>query len=115
MRGLLSLLLLGLTACQSSVGVPPQNFRAFQPNRAPLLQSFKAPHYYGDLAVKFNNAYNELYADNEKAGRRDPQNPDKLFVQLIQKAQKNLDLAIFDLEEPSAVEALQHVFCNLLK
>lgn len=86
-----------------------QEFTSLPPGYNPVLapyQTFKSPDYYGDLAVKFNNAYKELYTDNEEAGRRDPQNPDKLFVQLIQRAQTSLDLAIFDIEEPSAVEAL---------
>ncbi|PIQ27555.1 hypothetical protein COW36_16530 [bacterium (Candidatus Blackallbacteria) CG17_big_fil_post_rev_8_21_14_2_50_48_46] len=65
-----------------------------------------APLYFGDLAVKFNNAYHALYADNEIAGHQDPQNPDKIFAKLISEAQKTIDIAIFDLEEPSAAEAL---------
>lgn len=70
------------------------------------FQGFNAPIQLGDVMVKFNNAYHELYADNERAGRADPQNPDKLFVGLVQQAQKNLDIAIYDITEVSIVQAL---------
>ncbi len=75
--------------------VPPRQF-----------QRFNAPVSHGDVTVKFNNAYRELYADNEKVGRRDPQNPDKLFVGLVKSARKTLDLAIYDITEPSVIDAL---------
>lgn len=114
----ISALLALSTACQSGFQnqmgpYSPQLRRPVQGLRAPLqnpmrapLQRFRAPHQFGDLAIKFNNAYHEHYVDNEKAGHRDPQNPDKLFVQLIQRAQQSLDVAIFDIDEPSAVDAL---------
>lgn len=99
-RGLTALILSGLalqTAGCSRGGQLP----------APIgLQSLSAPLYFGDLAVKFNNAYSALYADNEATGHADPENPDKLFLKLINDAQKTVDLAIFDLEEPSAAQAL---------
>lgn len=102
----LPLLALGLSslqmvACQTA-------YRGYlpMPVRMPGFQSLSDPLYHGDLAVKFNNAYNALYAANEVSGHQDPQNPDKLFVKLINEAQRSIDLAIFDLEEPSAADAL---------
>lgn len=71
-----------------------------------FLQSLNSPLYAGDLAVKFNNAYSALYPDNEAAGHADPQNPDKIFLKLINEAKQSVDVAIFDLEEPSAAQAL---------
>ncbi|MGV3523325.1 MAG: phospholipase D-like domain-containing protein [Candidatus Sericytochromatia bacterium] len=97
----LGLLTLQLAAC--SPGVRPSLTPLQQ--QGPRFQA-QAPQYHGDLAVKFNNAYRALYTENEVTGRQDPQNPDKLFVQLIASAQKTIDLAIFDLEEPSATQAL---------
>lgn len=97
------LVLLGLTACQarSFSESPLPTYR--QPN--PLTR-FSAPVEYGDIAVKFNNAYHELYVRNEQAGRQDPLNPDKIFVELVQRAKKSLDLAIYDITEPSIINAL---------
>lgn len=106
LRTVSALLLLGLTACQarSSSGTLPQAYqRAMQ---TPAYARFNAPVSHGDIAVKFNNAYHELYARNEQAGRQDPQNPDKIFVELLQRAQKSLDLAIYDITEPSIINAL---------
>lgn len=76
------------------------------PQATGLFQSQSAPLYFGDLAVKFNNAYKALYTENETIGHADPENPDKLFLKLIDEAQHTVDLAIFDLEEPSAANAL---------
>lgn len=84
---------------QQQMGPP-----GWQPPAA--FQGFNAPIQHGDVMVKFNNAYHELYTDNEQAGRSDPQNPDKLFVGLVQQAQKTLDLAIYEITEPSIVQAL---------
>ena len=105
LRSLLALGFIPLVACQSrALQGPLMNGRALNP--APGLQAFNAPVEYGDIAVKFNNAYHELYVNNEKAGRQDPQNPDKIFVELVQRAQKSLDLAVYDITEPSIIEAL---------
>lgn len=107
LKSVFSLALVGLSVgCQSRpVPMMPAGLR--MPGPA-MFQFQRAgdPQTHGDVAVKFNNAYHELYADNEQAGRNDPQNPDKLFVGLIEQAQQSLDLAIFDIDEPSAVEAL---------
>lgn len=100
-------LALGLTLLSCQSNMPPVGL-APMPNGVPQLSAQRrgAPQSVGDIAVKFNNAYQPLYVQNEAAGRRDPQNPDKLFVQLIGQAQNTLDLAIFDIDEPSAVIAL---------
>lgn len=106
LRTVSALLLFGLTACQarSLSSHQLQAYSAYsQPNR---LTRLSAPVEYGDIAVKFNNAYHELYARNEQAGRQDPLNPDKLFVELVQRAKKSLDLAIYDITEPSIINAL---------
>lgn len=99
--------LLMLSACSGPAQLA-RPMQAIQPGNmtAPRFQSQSSPLYHGDLAVKFNNAYSALYPDNERIGRNDPQNPDKLFSHLINEAKVSLDLAIFDLEEPSAGEAL---------
>lgn len=60
----------------------------------------------GDISVKFNTAYKALYTDNEKIGRASPDNPDKLFIKVINGAQKTLDLAVFDIDDPDACKAL---------
>lgn len=105
LRSLLALGFIPLVACQSrALQGPPMNGLALNP--PPEFQAFNAPVQYGDIAVKFNNAYHELYANNEKAGRQDPQNPDKIFVELVQRAQKSLDLAVYDITEPSIIDAL---------
>ncbi len=97
---ILALSLIG--SCQSS---PAPVFRQQAQNTFNGLR-VGPPQTHGDIAVKFNNAYQELYTQNEAAGKRDPQNPDKLFVGLIKQAHTSLDVAIFDIDEPSAVEAL---------
>lgn len=97
----LSLTALQLAACSGSPRLPLSMIQG--PAR---FQNLSAPQVHGDLAVKFNNAYRALYTENEVAGHNDPQNPDKLFVKLINEAQRSIDLAIFDLEEQSAAEAL---------
>lgn len=98
-----------LLACQAPVWqstlrspLPPMGFQ----HALPAFQGLNAPIYHGDIAVKFNNAYHELYVDNERTGRADPQNPDKLLVGLIQQAKQSLDLAIYEIAEPSIVQAL---------
>lgn len=63
-------------------------------------------NYHGDMAVKFNNAYQDLYTKNEAAGHADPQNPDKLFAKIMNEAKKTLDIAVFDIEEESACQSL---------
>ncbi|MEZ0371661.1 MAG: phospholipase D-like domain-containing protein [Candidatus Sericytochromatia bacterium] len=101
-----ALMLTQISACsQGQAGLRPPNLFGprFQGMNAPSMTS---PLVFGDLAVKFNNAYSALYTENEAAGRSDPQNPDKIFTKLINEATKTIDLAIFDLEEPSAAEAL---------
>lgn len=62
--------------------------------------------YHGDIAVKFNNAYQDLYLKNEAVGHADPENPDKLFTKIINEAKKTLDIAIFDIEDESTCQAL---------
>lgn len=107
LRAMSALVLLGLTACQarSFSASPLQTYR--QPYaQTNSLSRLSAPVEHGDIAVKFNNAYHELYAHNEQAGRRDPQNPDKIFVGLVKRAKKSLDLAIYDITEPSIINAL---------
>lgn len=105
LKGLLaSVLALGSLAACSAAPMPFQ--QTLMPNRSPIALGAFDALYHGDLAVKFNNAYQALYADNEVAGHQDPQNPDKIFVKLIAEAQKTIDVAIFDIEEPSAGEAL---------
>lgn len=89
-------------ACQSN---PTPILRPQAPNTFNGLR-LGPPQTYGDIAVKFNNAYHELYTQNEAAGKRDPQNPDKLFVELISQAKTSLDIAIFSIDEPSAVDAV---------
>lgn len=112
LRTAVSVFLLALTGCQARpMMMGPAALGPLGPGYGagplpPALQAFQAPIHYGDLAIKFNNAYHELYTDNEKAGHQDPQNPDKLIVKLIQEARQSLDLAIFDLSEPSVVDAL---------
>lgn len=58
------------------------------------------------MNVKFNNAYAGLYKENEKNGRNDPNNPDKIFVRLVKAAKKTIDVAVFDIEEPTTTQAL---------
>lgn len=58
------------------------------------------------IAVKFNNAYKGLYEENEKIARKDPNNPDKIFIKIVKSAKKTVDLAIFDIEEPNSVKAI---------
>jgi len=95
--------LLLFAACQAQ----PIRMAGFYPVlRGQNFQAFNAPIQHGDVTVKFNNAYHELYTHNEQAGRNDPQNPDKLFVGLVQQAQQTLDLAIYDITEPSIIQSL---------
>jgi phosphatidylserine/phosphatidylglycerophosphate/cardiolipin synthase-like enzyme len=63
-------------------------------------------HEYGDIAVKFNNAYKALYEDNERIGRASPDNPDKTFIKIMNEAKKSLDVAVFDISEPGSCRAL---------
>lgn len=58
------------------------------------------------IAVKFNNAYKGLFEENEKIARNDPENPDKIFVKLINEAKKSIDIAIFDIEEPNSCQSI---------
>ena len=58
------------------------------------------------LKVKFNNTYKGLYKENEKIARADPNNPDKLFVKLIDTAKKTLDICVFDIEEETAYKSI---------
>jgi phosphatidylserine/phosphatidylglycerophosphate/cardiolipin synthase-like enzyme len=97
-----AVLVLALAACA------PQYAPLYPPMGNPALQTFAnpPPQYHGDLAVKFNHAYNALYEDNERSGHADPENPDKLFAKQIHAAQRSVDLAIFDIEEPSTCQAL---------
>ncbi len=104
LRTLSALLLLSFSACQARSLSGGQPYTQQLPTN--IYTRFNAPVAYGDIAVKFNNAYHELYARNEQAGRQDPQNPDKIFVELVQRAQKSLDLAVYDITEPSIIAAL---------
>ncbi|MBF2053495.1 MAG: DUF1669 domain-containing protein [Candidatus Sericytochromatia bacterium] len=105
----LAALMAALVACQAPAWrnmplqqqMPIQNWAS-----APIFQGFNAPIQLGDVMVKFNNAYHELYTDNEQAGHQDPHNPDKIFVGLVQQAKKSLDIAIYDITEVSIIQAL---------
>lgn len=61
---------------------------------------------HGDVSVKFNNAYQGLYVENEKIGMADPENPDKLFKKIIDAAKNTLDIAVFDIDDENAVNAI---------
>ncbi|MFN4150181.1 MAG: phospholipase D-like domain-containing protein, partial [Candidatus Sericytochromatia bacterium] len=50
--------------------------------------------------------YKGLYEENEKIARKDPNNPDKIFIKIVKNAKKTIDLAIFDIEEPNSVKAI---------
>ncbi|MFN8575427.1 MAG: phospholipase D-like domain-containing protein [Candidatus Sericytochromatia bacterium] len=58
------------------------------------------------IGVKFNNAYKGLYEENEKIARNDPNNPDKIFVRMVNEAKRSIDVAIFDMEEPNSCQSL---------
>lgn len=58
------------------------------------------------IGVKFNNAYKGLFEENEKIARNDPNNPDKIFVRMVNEAKKSLDIAIFDIEEPNSCQSI---------
>lgn len=98
----LTLTALALIGC-SAPAMRPMGLPGQIPGR---MQQLNAPLVVGDLAIKFNNAYNALYTENEAAGHNDPQNPDKIFFKLINEARSSVDLAIFDIEDHSAAEAL---------
>lgn len=53
----------------------------------------------------FNNAYRGLISENEPIGRGDAKNVDKYFIGLIDSAQKTLDGAFYDIDDPAAVAA----------
>lgn len=81
----------------------------FDPNLDNSLEQSVEAMASGDrdlIAVKFNNAYKGLYEENEKIARKDPNNPDKIFIKIVKSAKKTIDLAIFDIEEPNSVKAI---------
>lgn len=53
----------------------------------------------------FNNAYKMLAEENEKIGLSDSKNSDKYFFSTIKSAKATLDIAFFDIDEPSAIKA----------
>ncbi len=98
---LATLITLGSAGCsQPDNFIQPDNF--FQQDS--FVDSFS--HKFGNFAVKFNTAYKGLYEENEKIGRAAPDNPDKLFRKIMDTAKKSLDIAIFDIEEPSTCHTL---------
>jgi phosphatidylserine/phosphatidylglycerophosphate/cardiolipin synthase-like enzyme len=69
---------------------------------APLrTQGLDAP-----IQVSFVNAYQGLYADNEKASHGDPNNPDKTLIRLLRGTTGTLDVCVFEINENSVVAAL---------
>lgn len=96
----MGLVLLGVSCLASCLSPEPV------PMFPPPAQFQTLANYHGDIAVKFNNAYQDLYTKNEAIGLADPENPDKLFTKIMNEAQKTLDIAIFDIEDESACNAL---------
>lgn len=56
--------------------------------------------------VLFNNAYKGLFVDNEALGRKDPKNSDKYLFGFIQSAKQTLDIAVYDVDDAEATQAL---------
>ena len=65
------------------------------------LCSFGAP-----IQVSFVNAYQGLFADNERISHADPHNPDKALIRFFKGATGTLDVCVFDINEGSVVTAL---------
>lgn len=57
------------------------------------------------IFVSFNNAYQMLYTENEAIGMKDPRNPDKYLLKLIDSAKQTLDGAFYDIDDEGAAQA----------
>jgi phosphatidylserine/phosphatidylglycerophosphate/cardiolipin synthase-like enzyme len=107
MGSLLSLAV--LVGCSNTPNfTDPGSLEILQDENDIQAESLNSPEHqaFGDIAVKFNNAYQALYEDNERTGRADPDNTDKLFIKIMREAKKSLDVAVFDIDEPGSCHAL---------
>lgn len=50
------------------------------------------------VSVFFNNAYKGLVSENQQIAKKDPNNPDKMLVKLIESAKEKIDLAVYDIQ-----------------
>lgn len=66
----------------------------------------RLPDFDSPVFAVFNNAYKTLATENNEIGRNDPNNTDKYFFKAIESAQTTLDVAFFDLDDPTAVEMI---------
>ncbi len=57
------------------------------------------------VLAMFNNAYKGLLSENEPIGRKDPKNPEKYFIGLIDSAKQTLDGAFYDIGDTDVVNA----------
>jgi len=105
---ILSLAMVGCGAPQMAGQFPVQiqQSMAVRSMSAPMMraQSATANTRLPFLAM-FNNAYKGLLAENEAIGRSNPQNVDRYFIGLIDSAQKTIDGAFYDIDDPDAVNA----------
>lgn len=58
------------------------------------------------ITVLFNNAYKGLVTDNEALAKKDPNNPDKKFIEIVKAAKTSIDGAFYDIENMDFTNAL---------
>lgn len=59
-----------------------------------------------NITVMFNNAYKGLFSENEEIGKKDPNNPDKKFIEIVKNARTSIDGAFYDIENMDFTKAL---------
>lgn len=102
-----SLFALSLVGCSGASNMMPPSAVGLRPG----FTSFAAaPATAGattnlPFLAMFNNAYRPTLAENEPIGRNDPKNVDKYFIGLIDSAQRTLDGAFYDIDDPAVVAA----------
>lgn len=59
----------------------------------------------GDIDVYFTDTYKSSIKENEEIARKDPNNPDKQLIKLIDSARISLDGSFYDIDIPEIVDA----------